>query len=315
MYIGIDIGGTNLVAALTERSGQILSKSTRLVDRSWSAEKLCVQIAHLAKQVAEFGGAALEEIEAVGVGLPGLVDNETGVVIRTPNMPFRDTPFRELFQKEWNVPVYLGNDANCAAVGEYYAGAAKDCSSVLMITLGTGIGGGFIVNGKLFTGFANSAMEVGHMIIHPFGNLCGCGNRGCWEQYGSASALISITQTEMGHAGSGPMWDLCGGDLNKVDGRTAFTAARMGDPTAKYVVSKYLSGLSVGIINLVNILQPEIICLGGGISNEGDDLLLTPLRQLVNQGVFDKKTGVRLEKASLGNDAGIIGAAMLCNTL
>ena len=128
MYIGIDIGGTNLVAAVTEKNGQIISKSNRAVDHAWSAEELCTQIAHLAKQAAEFGGIALDKVEAVGVGLPGLVDNEKGIVIQTPNMPFRNTPFRELFQKEWNIPVYLGNDANCAAIGEYWAGAAKGCT-------------------------------------------------------------------------------------------------------------------------------------------------------------------------------------------
>lgn len=313
MYVGIDIGGTNLVAAVIGKAGQIISKSSRPVNHEWSAEELCDEIAHLGQQAATCGGIKLEEIQAVGIGLPGLVDNESGMVIQTPNMPFRNTPLRELFQKQWNVPVYLGNDANCAAIGEYWAGAAKGCDSVVMITLGTGIGGGLIVNGKLHTGFANSAMEVGHMIIHPFGNLCGCGNRGCWEQYGSATALIRIAKTEMDRNKDSLLWELCEGDIHNVEGRTPFQAARMGDKTAKQVLSTYLSGLSIGIINLVNILQPEIICLGGGISNAEDELLLTPLRYMVDQGIFDKKAGVRIEKASLGNDAGVIGAAMLCN--
>jgi len=170
-----------------------------------------------------------------------------------------------------------------------------------------------VVNGKLFTGFANSGMEVGHMIIHPFGVMCGCGNRGCWEQYGSATALIRMTQTQMYSNKDSLLWQLCDGDVDKVEGRTPFMAARMGDALAKSVLNTYLSGLSIGIVNLVNILQPEIICLGGGISNADDDLLLNPLRELVCQGVFDKNAAVRLEKASLGNDAGVIGAAMLCN--
>lgn len=313
MYVGIDIGGTNLVAAVIGKAGQIISKSSRPVNHEWSAEELCDEIAHLGQQAATCGGIKLEEIQAVGIGLPGLVDNESGMVIQTPNMPFCNTPLRELFQKQWNVPVYLGNDSNCAAIGEYWAGAAKGCDSVVMITLGTGIGGGLIVNGKLHTGFANSAMEVGHMIIHPFGNLCGCGNRGCWEQYGSATALIRIAKTEMDRNKDSLLWELCEGDIHNVEGRTPFQAARMGDKTAKQVLSTYLSGLSIGIINLVNILQPEIICLGGGISNAEDELLLTPLRYMVDQGIFDKKAGVRIEKASLGNDAGVIGAAMLCN--
>jgi len=315
MYVGIDIGGTNLVAAVIGRAGQIISKSSRPVDHSWSAEQLCDEIANLGRQAAACGGIKLEDIQAVGIGLPGLVNNETGTVIQTPNMPFRNTPLRELFQKHWDVPVYLGNDANCAAIGEYWAGAAKGCDSVVMITLGTGIGGGLIVNGKLHTGFGNSAMEVGHMIVHPFGHLCGCGNRGCWEQYGSATALIRITKTEMERNRDSLLWELCEGELGNVEGRTPFQAARMGDAAAKQVLSTYLSGLSVGIINLVNILQPDMICLGGGISNAEDELLLTPLRYMVEQGVFDKRVGARIEKASLGNDAGVIGAAMLCNML
>lgn len=315
MYIGIDIGGTNMVAGLTNGNGQIINKVSRPVDKSWDATELCRQSAQLAHLAAEVGGFAPERIRAVGVGLPGLVDNGSGVVFQTPNMPFSNTPFRTLFQQEWGVSVYLGNDANCAAIGEYWAGAAKDCNPAVVITLGTGIGGGMVVDGKLYTGFANSGMEAGHMIIRPNGVLCGCGNRGCWEQYGSATALIRITQEEMERRQDSVMWELCGGDRFQVDGRVPFQAARLGDDGAKKVLHRYLEGLSIGLINIVNILQPEIICLGGGISNAEDDLLLDPLRGLVQAGCFDKGKTPRLERASLGNDAGVVGAAMLCKML
>ena len=315
MYIGIDIGGTNLVAGLTNGKGQIIDKLSRPVDKEWSAEEVCRQIALLAKQAAEIGGFGPEKITAVGVGLPGVVDNASGMVFQTPNMPFSHTPFRKLFQEVWNVPVYLGNDANCAAIGEYWAGSAKGCDPVVVITLGTGIGGGLVVGGKLYTGFANSGMEVGHMCIHPNGVLCKCGHRGCWEQYGSATALIRITQEEMERNPKSALWEYAEGDRFKVSGRTAFQAARVEDESAKKVLYRYLQGLSLGLINIVNILQPEIICLGGGISNAEDDLLLDPLRELVKAGCFDRITPPRLEKASLGNDAGVIGAAMLCNML
>ena len=170
-----------------------------------------------------------------------------------------------------------------------------------------------VVGGRLFTGFANSGMEIGHMIIQPNGILCGCGGRGCWERYGSASALIQLTQLEMERDRDSQLWELCGHDPGQVQGRTPFQGARLGDEAAKRVLSNYLRGLSVGMINLVNILQPEIICLGGGISNAEDDLLLDPLRELVNRGCFDKTNQTRIEKASLGNDAGVVGAALLCN--
>ncbi len=313
MYIGVDIGGTNIVAGLTNGKGQIVNKVSRPVDKEWGADELCRQAAQVARQAAEIGGIAVTDIQAVGVGLPGLVDNETGMVIQTPNMAFSNTPFRALFQKEWDVPVFLGNDSNCAAIGEYWAGAAKGCDPAVVITLGTGIGGGMVLGGKLFTGSANGGMEVGHMCIQPNGVLCGCGNRGCWEQYGSATALIRITREEMHHNPKSMLWEYAEGDLKKVNGRTAFQAARQDDPSAHKVLYRYLQGLSLGLINIVNVLQPEIICIGGGISGAEDDLLLDPLRKLVEEGCFDKAHPPRIVKASLGNDAGIVGAAILCN--
>ena len=315
MYIGLDIGGTNMVAGLTNGAGKIINKVSRPVNKAWDPAELCRQSAQLAQQAAEVGGFAADRIKAVGLGLPGLVDNKTGYVIQTPNMPFDNTPIREMFQAEWDVPVYLGNDANCAAIGEYWAGAAKDCDPAVVVTLGTGIGGGLVVGGKLYTGFAQSGLEVGHMIIRPNGVLCGCGNRGCWEQYGSATALLRIAQEAMERDPGSVMWELCQGDRFRVDGRIPFQAARLGDLSAKKVLHRYLEGLSIGLINLVNILQPEIICLGGGISNAEDDLLLDPLRGLVLAGCFDKSKPPRLERASLGNDAGVVGAAMLYKML
>ena len=310
-YIGIDVGGTNLVAGVVDETGAILDKVSHPVDKSMNAEAVCQELARMARAVCTVSDIPESEIAGVGIGLPGLVDNKTGMAVQTPNMPFKDTPVRELFQKVWNVPVYLGNDANCAAIGEYFAGAAKSSNNAVVVTIGTGIGGGLVVDGKLLTGFANAGMEVGHMIIHPNGMMCGCGQRGCWEQYGSATALIRLTRIEMERNSETALWEICEHDKDKVTGRTAFQAARLGDAAAKRVLAQYLEGLSIGLINLVNILQPEIICLGGGVSNAEDDLLLDPLRKLVSEGVFDKHVPVRLEKASLGNDAGIVGAAML----
>lgn len=312
-YIGIDVGGTNLVAGLVNEAGRILDKVNHPVDKAMSAEELCLDLARMSKKLCEMGSVDFSQIEAVGVGLPGLVDNGAGVVVQTVNMAFDNTPLREIFQREWDVPVFLGNDANCAAAGEYWAGAAKGCDPAVVVTLGTGIGGGMVANGKVFTGFANSGMEVGHMIVHPNGVLCSCGNRGCWEQYGSATALIRLTQLEMERDRDSQLWELCGHDPGQVQGRTPFQGARLGDEAAKRVLSNYLRGLSVGMINLVNILQPEVICLGGGVSSAEDDLLLDPLRELVWQGCFDKTNHTKIVKASLGNDAGVVGAALLHN--
>ena len=314
-YIGIDVGGTNLAAGLVDELGHIYNKVSSPVARDMTSEQFALELVRLARLLCEVGQVEPGKVESVGVGLPGVVDNKTGLFVQNPNMPFRDrnVPLRAIFQREWNIPVYLGNDANCAAVGEYWAGAAKGCDPVVMVTLGTGIGGGMVAGGKLFTGFANSGMEVGHMMIQPDGIPCGCGSRGCWERYGSATALIQFTWEEMERDRNSELWVLVDGDSSKVQGRTPFQAARLGDEAAKRVLSRYIQGLSIGMINLINILQPEIICLGGGVSNAEDDLLLDPLRELVWQGCFDKNYRVRIERASLGNDAGVVGAALLCN--
>ena len=243
------------MAGLVDEKGHILDKVNHPVDKSMTAEAFCVELARLARKVCEMGAIDYSQIAAVGVGLPGLVDNKSGLFVQNPNMPFSDknVPLREIFQKHWNVPVFLANDANSAVVGEYWAGAAKGCDPAVVVTLGTGIGGGLVVNGKLFTGYANSGMEVGHMIIQPNGVLCGCGNRGCWETYGSATALIRLTQQEMERTRDSVRWELCEGDRFKVQGRTPFQGARLGDPAAKRVLAVYLQGLSVGIVNLINI--------------------------------------------------------------
>ena len=312
MYIGIDVGGTNLVAGLVDQEGNICHKAVCPVDRSWTAEELVAQLAQLSIRAAQEGGASLEDVEGVGAGIPGLVDNQTGTVVKTTNMPFRDTPFRELFQKKWNVPVYLGNDADCAAAGEYWAGAAKGCDPVVMITLGTGIGGGLIRGGKVYTGLGGAGTEAGHLITHPNGLRCGCGGLGCWEQYGSATALIRMTRSAMEAAPKSLLWEVCGGSLDRVEGRTPFQAAREGDETALQVLENYQKELSYGLISLSNILFPEVICLGGGVSNADSDLLLDPLRELVQKGCFDREHPPKVVRASLGNDAGVVGAAMLC---
>lgn len=310
MLIGIDVGGTNLAAARVNSSGEILEKTSIPVNRFASAEQLCETLIGLAQQVAKE-----DEIEAVGIGFPGLVDNETGIVLQTPNMPFSNTPFRKIFQEQWNVPVYMGNDANCAAIGEYWAGAAKDRDSVMMITLGTGIGGGLVISGKLYAGFGGGSMEVGHMVIDPNGPTCGCGRKGCFEQFASATALIRKAKKQMLNNKDSLLWEACCGRIENLQGVHVFLAAGEGDLTSQMVLDTYIDYLAIGLANLINVLQPEMICLGGGISNAQDELFLYPLREQVKKYVFDKNVALCLERAKLGNDAGLVGAAMLCKSV
>ena len=310
MLIGIDVGGTNLVATKVNDSGEILEKISIPVNRSASAEQLCADLVGIARQAAKN-----DEIEAVGIGFPGLVDNDSGIVLQTPNIPFSNTPFRKLFQKQWNIPIYMGNDANCAAIGEYWAGVAKGRETAMMITLGTGIGGGLVINGKLFAGFAGGGMEVGHMVIDPNGPTCGCGRKGCFEQFASATALIREAKAQMLQNKDSLLWDACNHNIESLQGVHVFRAAGEGDPTAQKVLHTYIDYLAMGLANLINILQPEVICLGGGISNAQDDLFLIPLREQVKKYVFDKNAALCLGRATLGNDAGLVGAAMLCRSV
>lgn len=315
MYIGIDVGGTNLVAAVVDRDNQIVARAKRKTGASPTAEMLCDDLVELAKEAADNAGVARDEIEYVGIGFPGSVDRKNGIVQYTPNAPFRNTPIREWFHKTWNVPVFVGNDANCASLGEYFAGAARGKHSAVVVTLGTGVGIGAVVEGQSFLGFNGNGMEGGHMVIVTDGVPCNCGRRGCWEQYSSATALKRMTREEMLRNPNSLMWELCEGTTDKVGGRTAFQAARSGDEAGKLVVGTYLKYLATGLTNLVNIFQPEILCLGGGVSNEADDLFLDPLRDLVAGERYNsrKKDSLQtlLVKCQLGNDAGIIGAAYL----
>lgn len=315
MHIGIDVGGTNLVAAVVDNENRIIARATRKTAASATEEMLCHDLVMLALDAVDQAGLKREDIEDVGFGFPGSVDRKKGIVLYTPNAPFLNTPIRDYFHKTWDVPVYVGNDANCASLGEYYAGAARGKHSAVVVTLGTGVGIGAVVEGQSFLGFNGNGMEGGHMVIVVDGTPCNCGRRGCWEQYASATALKRLTREEMIHHPDSVMWQLCEGSIERVGGRTAFQAAREGDAAGKFVVNMYLKYLAAGLTNLVNIFQPEILCMGGGVSNERDDLFLDPLRDLVAEERYysHQKDAPQtlLVKCQLGNDAGIIGAALL----
>lgn len=315
MYIGIDVGGTNLVAGAVNEDNEIVACAKRKMAASATVEMLCDDLVELAREAAENAGLRPDEIKDIGIGFPGSVDRKRGVVCYTPNAPFLNTPIRDWFHKSWDVPVYVGNDANCASLGECYAGAAHGKHSAVVVTLGTGVGIGAVVEGQSFLGFNGNGMEGGHMVIVMDGVHCNCGRRGCWEQYASATALKRLTREEMERSPESIMWQMCEGSTKNVGGRTAFQAARGGDEAGMRVVGLYLKYLAAGLTNLVNIFQPQVLCLGGGVSNEADDLFLEPLRDLVAGERYNSRQKdapqTLLVKCQLGNDAGIIGAALL----
>ncbi|MBD5161790.1 MAG: ROK family protein [Oscillibacter sp.] len=311
-YIGIDIGGTNLKAGLVDESYRITATKKQPLQFE-SMEQMGETLAGMAIALAEENGIARDQIASVGMGFPGPVDDRRGVVIKTVNIPIRFMPVAEMFHRRWaDVPVHLGNDADCAALGEYYHYEDKNIESLILVTLGTGIGTGIILGGRIHTGINGCAGEGGHTIIVHGGEQCTCGRKGCWERYGSANALIRQTMAAMEQHKDSMMWEMVG-DSDHVGGRTAFEAMRRGDAAAKAVVDQYLRYLADGLSNFVNIFQPEVIALGGGVSHERDEDLLLPLQSMVLEDCFGREADrhTRLVKARLGNDAGIIGAALL----
>ena len=311
-YIGIDIGGTNLKAGLVDENYQIVA-TRKMPLQFQSMEQMGDTLAQMAMDLVEEYGISRSQVASVGMGFPGPVDNKKGMVIKTVNIPIRFMPVAEMFRRHWDLPVYLGNDADCAALGEYYHCGNAQLESLILVTLGTGIGTGIILNGRIHTGINGCAGEGGHIVIVHGGEQCTCGRRGCWERYASANALIRQTVAAMEENRDSAMWAMVGGDAGAVSGRTAFEAMRAGDSTAKAVVDQYLCYLAEGLANYINIFQPEVIALGGGVSHEREEDLLHPLQAMVQEMCFGREADrhTRLVKAGLGNDAGIIGAALL----
>lgn len=306
-YIGIDVGGTNLKAGLVDEAGNIVEVERIPLDYQ-NPEQFAEVVAGLAKAVSAKGGVGLEEIAWVGMGMPGSVDG--GNVRYLTNIPMENVPLEELFRKHFDRPLYLGNDADCAAVGEYFSGVGQGTKDFAVVTLGTGVGCGLILGGKLQGGAASS--EAGHLVIVHGGEQCNCGRKGCWERYASATALIGFTKKAMAEHPESALHAVAEKN-GAVDGRTSFEAAKAGDETALAVCRQYVEYLACGLNSLINILRPEMVALGGGVAAAPEELLLKPVQELVEKESFSSHGGrvTQVLRAQLGNDAGIIGAALL----
>lgn len=314
MYrIGIDLGGTNIVAGVIDENNKIIAKASRKTNVPRAAELIFDDMAAAVKDAMSQAHITNDDLISVGVGTPGSVNKEEELIEFANNLGFDNVPaYRLLRERLGFEKVYFDNDANCAALGEAVAGCGKGVKDFIMITLGTGVGSGIIVNGKLVTGVNYAAGEMGHTVLIYDGIPCNCGRKGCWEKYSSATALISQTKDAMSKNYNSLMWELVGNDINKVNGRTAFEAMRKGDATAQSVVNNYVSLLSCGIGNIINTFQPDMVCVGGGVGNERENLL-GPVRKLLKSEIYSihAKKQTKLVAAELGNDAGIIGAALL----
>ena len=312
-YAGLDLGGTFVKGGIVDEEGKILVKDKIPTGRERPYTEIAADMARLVKDLAVRADLAEGQLAGVGIGSPGLIDAENGVIVYSNNIRWENVPLCGAVREQLGVPVCITNDANAAALGEHFCGAGKKFGSMVFITLGTGVGGGIILDGKLFEGNRSAGAEIGHMVIERGGWQCTCGRRGCFEAYASATGLILTTKEAMQDADkASPIWKICGGDLDKVDGRTAFDAMRAGDPVGKQVVDTYIKHLGTGLADVINILQPSMLCIGGGISHEGETLL-APLRAFVRQEAFEVPGGMlpEIRAAELGNDAGIIGAALL----
>ncbi len=302
MYVGIDVGGTAIKAGVVDEKGNIISRGS--VDSRPGSGTEMVRLMYVAMTHAlDRGMISRDDISAVGIGSSGLCDNKRGTVIYSPNIAYDNTAVREYFMERIDARIDVDNDANCAAVGEYFA-SGDSCGGFVFVTLGTGVGGGIIIDNRLLRGVNGGAGELGHTTLFPGGRRCGCGREGCWEAYASVTGLIRDAEERGGWFAS----------QEKIDGRTPFEGAAAGIPEAVEVRDNWIRNVALGVNNLVNIFQPDRLVIGGAISREGETLV-APIRRFVSENAYTSGVpGVRqteISAARLGNDAGIVGAAFL----
>lgn len=305
---GVDVGGTKIAGGVIDEDGSILEE-LRVVSPATDAEAIEEAIAGL---VGELGSR--HDISAVGVGAAGYIDKARAVVMFAPNIAWRNVDLKSELEARVDLPVVIENDANAAAWGEFRFGAGHDVDDLLLVTVGTGVGGGVVLDGELYRGAFGVGAEIGHMRVVPGGILCGCGNHGCFEQYASGSAMVRGARASArgGSLLARHLLDLAGGDAEKITGPLITEAARSGDPFAVEQLAELGKWLGEGIASLTAILDPAVVVIGGGVSEAGE-LLLAPTRaafaaQLTGRG---HRPSLEIRRARLGNRAGLIGAADL----
>ena len=310
-YCGIDLGGTNIKAGIVDGEGKLLNKLSIKTRAERSMEEIIHDMGQLAVDAIKDAGFEVKDIECIGIGSPGTPDNDAGLLVYSSNLPFNKAPMRKLIREVVDLPVYIDNDANCAGMAEAVAGAGKGAKDSVTITLGTGVGAGVIINGRIFSGFNQAGSEFGHTVLVSGGVQCGCGRKGCFEQYASATALARMTR-EAAEANPDSLLNKVKEDFGEWNAQIAFVAMRDGDKTAAEVVDSYTDYLADGLANAINAFMPEVLVVGGGVCNEGDPLLIPMREKTMSRPYFGpgvKKT--RIELAQMGNDAGIVGAAMM----
>lgn len=302
--IGVDLGGTNIAVGLVNDKKKILVKKSMPTNVSRGCDAIIKDIVSLCFKVCEESKISIDNIEKIGIGIPGTVSRKTGMVMYSCNLPIEKVNVAEIVSKMCGKSVTILNDADAAAYGEYITLNNK-VESFICITLGTGIGAGVIINGKIYNGFNSAGTEMGHTTLIKDGLQCSCGRKGCWEKYASASALVEQTKIALEKNPDSIM-----SNYETIDGKTAFRSAEKGDLTAKYVVDKYIEYVAEGLVNVVNVFQPKILVIGGGISREGEPFI-GRIREFVYKYDYNRYMDkTKILPAVLLNDAGIIGAAL-----
>ena len=316
-YLGIDLGGTNIAAGIVNESYEIIKKKSTPTLANRDGKLIIKDMAELCRSLISECGLTLDDIAYAGIATPGTANSETGVVEYANNLPFKNFPIADLLKEYLGIgKVYIENDANAAAKAEAIAGAAKGAKYSVMITLGTGLGGGIVLDGKVYSGFNHAGAELGHVVIQKDGKQCSCGRRGCWETYSSATGLTNMTKEHLIKARQegkkSLIEDMIGGNLDNCNARVSFSAMKQGDEVGKEIVEEYISYLASGIASIINIFQPNVLSIGGGVCGE-KDYLLKPLKEAIFSQTYTKEGSNQCEIkiAELGNDAGIVGAAVL----
>ena len=309
-YIGIDLGGTNIAVGLVNEEGRIIAKTETPTLASRPYQELIKDMAACAKKVMEEAKITEDELHSIGVGIPGVADKD-GMVIFCTNLGWRNVPLRAELQQYINKPVYMDNDATVAGWAEYQAGVSRGTDSSVFMTLGTGLGGGIVMNGKIWAGAHGAGSELGHLVIEVDGVPCTCGKRGCAERYCSATAIIRMAREACADAPNCLIMRAVEGDMDNINAKVVFDAAKEGDSVAMQVFNRFVKYLTIAINNVISFVDPDMIILGGGVSRAGDFLLDAVKAALPEYLFYPTLKQPELRIASLGNDAGIIGAALL----
>ncbi|GAB6106953.1 ROK family protein [Fusibacter bizertensis] len=309
MYIGIDLGGTNIAGGLVNEKGDILVKHSIPTGRERGSDLVIEDIYRVIETLIDQNNTG-NEVSGIGIGIPGISDPHTGVVLVCVNLNWYNVPLRAKLAEKTSLPIYIDNDATVAGVAEFQVAQAGKYKDAVILTLGTGVGGGILVDGKVVSGHHGIGSELGHMLIGEGLYTCNCGRNGCLETFASSTAIIHYAKYLIAKGNASSMTQATGGDLEKISGEIIFAAAKSGDEVANQVVDRLVKYLSIGIINIVCAIDPEIILLGGGISMAGDYLLDKVNATLETLKYFKASPVAKVEIAKLKNDAGIIGAAM-----